>query len=136
MTIGRFCTGNAVTLLRSGEEYFPALEAAIDKAAHEVYLEVYIFADDQTGRRIADALVRAVARGVKVCVVIDGFGSRYLAGTLLEQMKQRGVEVLVFRPEIGQLRLHHRRLRRLHRKLAVIDGAVSFVGGINIIDDV
>ena len=112
------------------------MHAAIDKAKQEVYLEVYIFADDQTGRRIADALVRAAARGVKVCVVVDGFGSRYLAGTLLDMMAGQGVEILVFRPEVGQFRFHHRRLRRLHRKLAVIDGAVSFVGGINIIDDV
>jgi len=136
MATGIFRAGNAITLLESGVEYFPALEMAIHKAQREVYLETYIFADDQTGRRIADALARAVARGVQVYVLVDGFGSRDLAGNLLDDMRMRGVEILVFRPEVATFRFRRRRLRRLHRKIAVIDGAVAFVGGINIIDDV
>jgi cardiolipin synthase len=136
MATGTFRTGNAITLLRSGVEYFPALETAIHKAQREVYLETYIFADDQTGRRIADALARSVARGVNACVVVDGFGSRDLAGTLLDDMRMRGVEVLIFRPEVAKLIFRRRRLRRLHRKIAVIDGSLAFIGGINIIDDV
>jgi cardiolipin synthase A/B len=136
MTTGVFRSGNAITLLESGVEYFPALETAIHKAQREVYLETYIFADDQTGRRIADALARAVDRGVQVYVLVDGFGSRDLAGNLLDDMRMRGVEILVFRPEVATFHFRRRRLRRLHRKIAVIDGAVAFVGGINIIDDV
>src|SRR5689334_1061434 len=101
MATGVIRTGNAITLLECGVEYFPALETAIHKAQHEVYLETYIFADDQTGRRMADALARAVERGVTACVVIDGFGSRDLAGSLIEDMRLRGVEVLIFRPEVA-----------------------------------
>lgn len=129
-------TGNAITLLRNGAEYFPALEAAIHKAERDVYLETYIFADDQSGRRIADALARAVARGVQARVMVDGFGSHDLAGNLLEDMRTRGVEVQIFRPEVAKFRFRRHRLRRLHRKISVIDGAVAFVGGINIIDDI
>lgn len=131
-----FRPGNAITLLRSGQEYFPALETAIHKAQREVYLETYIFADDQTGRRIADALARAVTRGVVARVLVDGFGSHDLAGNLLENMRARGVEVQIFRPEVARWRFRRHRLRRLHRKIAVVDGAIAFVGGINIIDDV
>jgi cardiolipin synthase len=131
-----FRPGNAITLLQSGQEYFPALETAIHKAQREVYLETYIFADDQTGRRIADALARAVARGVVARVLVDGFGSHDLAGKVLENMRARGVEVQIFRPEVARWRLRAHRLRRLHRKIAVVDGCVAFVGGINIIDDI
>jgi cardiolipin synthase len=56
---------NQITLLQNGEAYFPALEAALDRAMHEIYLETYIFEDDTTGRRIAEALKRAALRGVK-----------------------------------------------------------------------
>ena len=131
-----FRPGNAITLLRSGTEYFPALEEAIDKAQREIFLETYIFADDQSGRRIADALARATVRGVKTRVIVDGFGSHDMAGNLHEDMRMRGVDVLVFRPEVVRFRFRRHRLRRLHRKIAVIDGAIAFVGGINIIDDI
>ncbi|MES2353377.1 MAG: cardiolipin synthase ClsB [Pseudomonadota bacterium] len=136
MATGKFRSGNAITLLESGTEYFPALEAAILNAQREVYLETYIFADDETGRRIADALIKAVVRGVHVGVVVDGFGSRLIAKTLVHEMRSRGVKIFVFRPEVTGLRFHRHRLRRLHRKIAVIDSAVAFVGGINIINDV
>lgn len=136
MAAVQFLPGNAITLLRSGAEYFPALATAIASARREIHLETYIFADDPTGRRITDALVQAVARGVTARVVIDGFGSASYIGDLAEEMRARGVEVLVFRPEVSMLRFRRQRLRRLHRKISVIDGHIAFVGGINIIDDV
>ena len=132
----RFRPGNAITLLRSGAEYFPALEEAIHNAQREVHLETYIFADDPTGRRIADALARAAARGVQARVIVDGFGSHDVGGNLLEDMRLRGVDVQVYRPEVAAFRFRRHRLRRLHRKIAVVDGAIAFVGGINVIDDI
>lgn len=135
MSSGIFRDGNAITLLRSGKEYFPALEKAIHNAKQEIYLESYIYADDETGRKISAALMDAVSRGVSVNVIVDGFGSRVYAGDLLDKMRQQGVHVLIFRPEVIRWRFHHRRLRRLHRKLVVIDGNIAFIGGINIIDD-
>jgi cardiolipin synthase len=66
---------NQITLLQNGEAYFPALEAALDRATHEIYLETYIFEDDTTGRRIAEALKRAALRGVTTHLLMDGFGS-------------------------------------------------------------
>jgi len=128
--------GNRLTLLRNGTDYFPALEAALDAAATEVFLETYIFADDVTGRRIAAALTRAAARGVAVHVLIDGFGAHaHPWAALLPMLKDGGVRAFIFRPKISPLTLRRGRLRRLHRKLAVIDGRVGFVGGINVIDD-
>ena len=69
-----FRAGNEVRLLVGGGEYFPALEAAIDAAREEIYLETYIFENDATGQRIAAALARAARRGVATHVLIDGFG--------------------------------------------------------------
>ena len=73
----RFFAGNRVTLLHNGAEYFPELEKAIENAALEIFLEAYIFENDDTGRRIADALKGAVRRGVAVHLLLDGFGSKW-----------------------------------------------------------
>lgn len=130
-----FVPGNRLALLESGATYFPALRAAIDAARHELYLETYIFEDDDTGREIAAALSRAARRGVTVRLLVDGFGARDFPGRLMPALQAAGVHVLVYRPEFARFRLRRHRLRRLHRKLAVIDARVAFVGGINIIDD-
>jgi cardiolipin synthase A/B len=127
--------GNRVTLLRSGAQYFPALERAIEQTHTEIYLESYIFADDQTGRRIAAALCRASQRGVRVNVLLDGFGAKDMAATLRKKMLDAGIGLLVYRQKISPLTLRRHRLRRMHRKIAVVDGRIAFVGGINIIDD-
>lgn len=130
-----FLPGNRVELLESGAQYFPALLAAIEAAACEIHLETYIFADDATGRAVATALAAAARRGVAVRVLVDGFGARDFLNGLGRVISTAGGQVEVYRPEAARLRLRRHRLRRLHRKLAVVDGRVAFVGGINIIDD-
>jgi cardiolipin synthase len=132
---GGLVSGNRLQLLESGGEYFPALIVAIDAAAHEVHLETYIFADDATGRLVAAALARAAQRGVAVRVLVDGFGARDFAAGLGASLAADCVEVMTYRPEAGQFGFRRHRLRRLHRKLVVVDGRVAFVGGINVIDD-
>lgn len=130
-----FVPGNQVALLHNGEAYFPAIEKAIDRARHEIYLETYIYANDDTGRRIADALIRAARRGVKVYVLVDGYGSKDLAQSLRDSLCAGGVKTLVFRPQISPWTFRRTRLRRLHRKIVVVDREIAFVGGINIIAD-
>jgi cardiolipin synthase len=127
---------NRITLLHNGDAYFPMLEAAFDQALHEIYLETYIFENDHTGRHIAEALRRAALRGVKTHLLVDGFGSSNLPKTMIDHLEEAGVMVLKFRPRISPWTLRRRRLRRLHRKIAVIDRKLAFVGGINIIDDI
>jgi len=131
----QYIGGNRLTLLHNGAEYFPALVAAIDAARREVFLESYIYADDETGSVVTDALARAAARGVHVRLLIDGFGAREFPERWRRALRDAGARVLTFRPEFARLRLRRGRLRRMHRKLAAVDGAVAFVGGINIIDD-
>jgi cardiolipin synthase len=130
-----FLPGNRLTLLNSGAEYFPALLAAIDSASREIYLESYIFADDEVGHEVAGALCRAALRGVQVNIIVDGFGGRNFAADFLPLLTEAGVRALFYRPEIGRFHIKRHRLRRLHRKLALIDSRIAFVGGINIVDD-
>lgn len=130
-----FVSGNQVDLLECGAEYFPALCAAIDAAQFEVHLQTYIFAGDATGAMVAAALSRAAQRGVQVYVIVDGFGSRDLLPDVILAMQDAGVNWLIYRPEPKSLRLRKHRLRRLHRKVSVMDAKIAFVGGINIIDD-
>src|SRR5437667_60451 len=127
--------GNRLTLLRSGVEYFPALEAAIRGAQREIFLETYIYAGDATGERITKALCEAARRGVAVHLLVDGFGSRDMPAQFARELRDAGARLLVFRPEVWRFPFRRDRLRRMHRKIAVADGRVAFVGGINIIDD-
>jgi cardiolipin synthase len=134
--MNRYTAGNAVSLLRSGVEYFPALIDAIARAEREVWLETYIYADDATGRAVADALIDAARRGVIVRVLVDGWGARhYLTRVLERRLTEGGVDLLKYRPEVHPWHFRSHRLRRLHRKICQIDGRVAFVGGINVIDD-
>ena len=131
----RFLRGNRITLMRCGAEYFPALEAAIDHAQHEIYLQTYIYEDDETGRRIGEACKHAASRGVQVCLLIDGFGSAGLSSRYVDELREAQVKVIFYRPRVSPFTLKKNRLRRLHAKVVAIDGVVAFVGGINIIDD-
>ena len=131
-----FVGGNAITLLRSGAEYFPAVADAISQARHSVYIETYIFADDASGELIADALIAAAGRGIDVRVVIDGFGTKpYLTNALERRLRMAAVQIVLYRQDVFRTAWRRERLRRLHRKLVVIDGESAFVGGINMIDD-
>lgn len=128
-------SGHQLTLLHNGEEYFPSLLAAIHSARHSIYLESYIFAADKVGRLVKEALESAAAREVSVHVLLDGFGSEDLPVAWINEMHEFGVQVLKFRPQVARLTFRRQRLRRLHRKLVLIDERIAFIGGINIIAD-
>jgi cardiolipin synthase len=139
MNRGHRVSGNELALLRNGADFFPRLCADIDAAKHTVYLETYIFAADETGDLVAQALQRAAVRGVEVRLLLDGFGSADLPGWFVDELRKVGVEVQWFRREISPFTLRRdrmRRLRRMHRKMAAMDGEVAYVGGINIINDI
>ena len=131
----KIIAGNQITLLKNGAQFFPALIAAVDAATLDVRIETYIFRDDPTGTSIAEALVRAVRRGVAVKVLIDGVGSKDTPPVFFAAMQEAGVNLMVFRPDRRLFHFSKTRLRRNHRKIALIDGKVGFVGGLNLIDD-
>lgn len=126
--------GNRVRLLQNGDEFFPNLLAAINGAARSIHFETYIFAQDNIGLRVSDALAAAADRGVAVRLVVDGFGTGAFAPELKSRLESVGAQVIIFR-RTRWWRLERRLLRRMHRKLVLIDDQLAFVGGINIIDD-
>jgi cardiolipin synthase A/B len=128
-------SGNHLRLLQSGADFFPALVSAIDAAQAEIHLETYIFHADASGAIVRDALIRSAQRGVRVSLLLDGVGSRDLPQDWQQALQQAGVSVLLYRPPHAGWLGNPLNLRRLHRKLVVIDARVAFIGGMNIIDD-
>jgi cardiolipin synthase A/B len=128
-------SGHALRLLQGAAEFFPALVKAIDDARHEVRLETYIFDFQGQSAEVAYALERAARRGVRVQVVVDGYGTPALAPLWLERFLDAGIDWRIYAP-LGRLGLLWRgSWRRLHRKLCLVDGRVGFCGGINVLDD-
>ena len=131
-----FSGGNAVRLMRGGDQLFPALVETIDEARHEVCLATYIFHDDPAADRVTQALIRAAQRGVLVKVVLDGFGMLGRLFELQQRLSDGGVQVAVYRPlDRWWNWLQPGQLRRMHLKLCVVDADIGFVGGINLMDD-
>jgi cardiolipin synthase len=122
--------GNSVQLLENGEEFFPAVFAAIEAAQREVLVETFILFEDKVGLALHAVLAAAAKRGVRVDVTIDGFGSPSLSAGFVRGLTDAGVNLHVFDapPRLSRkLKL----FRRLHRKIVVVDGQVGFIGGIN-----
>jgi cardiolipin synthase len=124
-------SGNAVHILRNGDETYPAMLAAIDAAQKSVGFCSYIFRDDAAGEPFVGALIRAHQRGVQVRVLIDGIGSGYFWSGTNNRLKRAGVPVDRFLHSYFPWRTPFLNLRN-HRKLLVVDGRIAFTGGINI----
>lgn len=132
--LGQFpaLAGNDVKLLSDYDDVIDRIVADIDQAQQTVHLLFYIFADDETGRRVIDALDRAARRGVKCRVLIDAIGSRQWALGVSKLLAPAGVEVrLALRVGVFRRRSARADLRN-HRKIAIIDSLVGYVGSQNI----
>ena len=126
-------SGNRVQLLENGDAYFPAVFDAIDVAEREVAIETFILFEDRVGRDFQQHLINATARGVEVDLTVDGFGSPDLSSDFISALTDAGVRLHVYEPT--PLVRELKPLRRLHRKIVVVDGRVAFVGGINFSED-
>ena len=116
--------------LRTGQEIFPAMLAAIHEARESIRLETYIYADGNIGRQFRDALIRAARRGVRVSVLVDALGCWRLPDVFFEPLIAAGGTVRRFNP----LRLWRFGVRD-HRKLLVCDSRTAFTGGFNLADE-
>lgn len=124
-------SGNLIEPYFGGDEAYPAMIAAIDKARESVALCTYIFDRDPAGLRFVDALSRAVARGVQVRVLIDDSGARYSFPSIVRKLRAGKVPVARFLPSLAPLKVFALNMRN-HRKIMVVDGEVGFTGGMNI----
>ncbi|WP_027126400.1 cardiolipin synthase [Gelidibacter mesophilus] len=123
---------NRVKLLINGEEKFPELLAALENAKSHIHIEYYIYEDDVTGNSVADVLIRKAQEGVEVRFMYDDFGSR-LGRAFIKKLEDAGVQTIPFYKIIWYAfanRLNYRN----HRKIIIIDGTTSFIGGINMSD--
>lgn len=121
---------NKVQLVHGGSEYFNKLVSLIDGAKDVIHLQVYIFTEDATGNTIADALIRAANRKVKVFLLVDGFASQDLSDDFKNRLQQSGINFRMFEPIFKSSNFYFG--RRLHHKVIVADHTIAMVGGINI----
>ena len=131
MSARKWTAGNRIELLENGEQFFPSVFARIASARREVLLETFILFEDKVGLQLHEALVAAARRGVQVDLTIDGWGSPDLSDHFLSTLVDAGVRVRVFDPGPRPFGLRPKMLRRMHRKIVVVDGEVAFVGGMN-----
>ena len=124
-------TGKVVAILECGDQAYPQMLAAIDGAKSHVRLASYIFRTDEVGHQFIEALSRAHLRGVKVRVLIDGFGGGFLLSPAFRALRRRGVPAARFLHSLLPWKMPFLDLR-LHKKILVVDGETAFVGGLNI----
>ncbi len=107
----------------------PAVEKIIDEAKQFIHFQTYILDEDETGIRIINALIRAAGRGVRVYLLLDAYGTKYLSKELIDSIENSGILFRFFSPTFitkgFQLSL------RLHSKVVMADGEVAIIGGMN-----
>ena len=125
--------GNELLALRNGDQIFPAMLRAIEEARHTVDMTTFVYWRGDIARRFAHALAAKAREGVRVRLLLDGFGSRLIENELLEEMDGAGVDVAWFRRPVrlSPLKQNH----RCHRKVLVIDAATAFTGGVGIAEE-
>ena len=134
--IGRFPAlgGNTVSLVADYGEAVDRLVSDIDSAEFHVHIEMYIFASDRTGEKVMQALERAAARGVECRVLIDAIGSSRLSRRVSNRLSAQRIKVARSLPVAPWRRGSARADLRNHRKIAVVDGLIGYVGSQNIVD--
>ena len=123
--------GNKLTILRNGDEAYPEMLATIANAHRSIALAMYIFRLDKAGAEFVDALIAARDRGVEVRVLVDGIGSGYIFSPIVRRLENAGIPVRRFMHGWLPWQVSFINLRN-HKKLTIVDGAIGFVGGINL----
>lgn len=122
-----------VKVIQNGENFFPLLFEEIRKAKKHIHIEFYIYEDDVIGNQLKDLLIQKAKEGVEVRFIYDDFGSKSIRKTIVRELNEKGVKALPFN-KIKLIYLANRLNYRNHRKIVIIDGKTSFVGGINVCD--
>jgi cardiolipin synthase len=126
LTAAPVTAGNRVEVLLNGDEIFPAQLAAIRVATRTITYAQYFYEDGPNSRAIAEALAERCTRGVRVNVLLDGFGSLQMPSEYRVMMEQAGCHVAIFRPVAPYVQKAN---FRNHRRVLVVDGRIGFTGG-------
>jgi cardiolipin synthase len=124
--------GHYIELLQSGESFFAACEKVIDEAIQYIHFQTYIVDDDETGRRIVNALIRAAERGVRIYFLLDAYGGTSFSKDLVKKVEDAGILFRRFSP--GLITKGFQLSLRLHHKIVLADGNTALIGGMNIAD--
>lgn len=127
----QWCSGNTLTLLINGDEFFPRVFDALAAAQSSIYLETFILFNDETGQALHQALLAAAQRGVRVEIMVDAYGSPDLEGHFTDSLTAAGVRFVLYDPGPRLFGVRTNMFRRLHRKIITVDEKWAFVGGIN-----
>ncbi|MFF2060207.1 phosphatidylserine/phosphatidylglycerophosphate/cardiolipin synthase family protein [Streptomyces sp. NPDC058200] len=125
--------GNALVRLRNGDQIFAAMLASIRGAEHTIDMMTFVYWRGEIAREFAEALADRARAGVRVRLLLDGFGSRLIEQSLLTAMADAGVEVAWFRRPlwITPMKQNH----RCHRKVLVVDESTAYTGGVGIAEE-
>lgn len=130
--IEKFSLQNKVQIIKGGSDFFNTLLHEIENAKETIYFQTYIFANDNTGNSVLNALIAAARKKIKIYLLLDGFGSKDFDKKNIELLKKEGIEFRFFAPLLSGKNLSIG--RRLHHKVVVFDHHKALVGGINIAD--
>lgn len=122
-----------VEILQNGEELYPKMLDELRNAKSHIHIEYYIYENDTIGNQIKDILIQKVKEGIEVRFIYDDFGCRGIRKNIVQELQEAGVQAYPFH-KIYFILLANRLNYRNHRKIVVIDGYTSFVGGINVSD--
>jgi cardiolipin synthase len=127
-----FTANNSVRFIRGGKEYFDLLIQLINDAKETIHLQTYIYDDDETGIKVAEALKAAVQRKVEVYLMADGYASQVMSQKFIDDLRAAGIHFRFFETIFRSKYFYFG--RRLHHKVMVVDTRYALVGGLNISD--
>jgi cardiolipin synthase len=133
LSLGSLTTGNEVRLLQNGKGFFPELLDAIRGAKSSVHFETFLWKSGECSAQLVDAFCERARAGIAVRVLLDGLGGRLMSKEEREQLAAAGAELAFFNPV--RLRNFGSVNTRDHRKIAIIDGCIGFIGGHCVVDD-
>jgi cardiolipin synthase A/B len=132
VTGGSTCGGNAIEVLRNGDQIFPAMLASVEAATSTVDLLTYVYWKGDIASRMATALCDRARAGVRVRIILDAVGCLAMDRDLVAQMEEAGCHVEWFRAAGDRpSKMNH----RTHRKLLICDESVAMTGGVGIAEE-
>jgi cardiolipin synthase len=130
MQISTINPTESIRIVHSGSDYFSRLEQLILDSTTEIHIQMYIFENDETGKKVVESLKKAADRNVKIYLLLDGFGSSSLSNSFINDLRKNRINVRFFSPLFSANSFYIS--RRLHQKVVVSDSKTLLIGGINI----
>lgn len=123
--------GSEVEIITDGPRKFDLLLHDIEEAKHHIHIQYFLFANDETGRKVKEALMKKASEGVAVRFLYDNVANISVPPKFYNEMRLSGVHVVPFM-NVSMPWFKSRMNYRNHRKVVIIDGCTGYVGGMNV----